>query len=158
MTEDEKTYLFQAKLLALGRLSIPMPPGAEAFWQPFIVMHDERWSGQYFWAQSALLVAASVVHFPWLVSGVEVGVTVLFTGLLVQEISGDRRAACAAAVVCAMSPMVLLTGATLHNANLAASLWSGLALGPGEASPGARSPRGRGARLVDRCGLAQPAP
>ena len=50
ITEDEKTYLFQAKLLLGGRLTMPLTEFPRAFWQPFLVEAYGRWSGQYFWA------------------------------------------------------------------------------------------------------------
>ncbi len=129
VTEDEKTYLFQSKLLLLHRLSIPVPPEAKPFWQPFIVHGRAGWTGQYFWAQSAFLALGLVAGSPWLVPPLEVAGAVYFTGRFVEELSRDPRAAILAAFVVASSPIVVLTGATLNNASLstacvALTLWS----------------------------------
>jgi hypothetical protein len=129
MTEDEKTYLFQAKLLLMGRMSIEAPPQAAAFWEPYIVGTGPQWSGQYFWAQPALLALGLLAHAPYAIPSLEVACTVFFTGLLVLELTSDRRAAVLAGVLAATSPLAILTGATLNNANLSAAacavtLWS----------------------------------
>jgi hypothetical protein len=137
ISEDEKTYLFQAHLLLQGRLSTPVPPGALAFWQPFIVMPPGRWSGQYGWAQPAALAPGLLLGLPSLVPPLEAAVTVYFTGKLAAEYAQDVRAGVLAAALAALSPIVLLSAGTLHNANLAATcaaatLWgvSRLARGP----------------------------
>jgi hypothetical protein len=137
ITEDEKTYLFQAKLLLLGKLTIPVPAGAEAFWEPFLVAANGHWSGQYFWAQPALLALGLAAHATYLVPAVEVACTVVFTRLLVDELTTDRRAGALAAVLVATSPIVVMTGGTLLNANLsaacgAASLYAVARIGRGE--------------------------
>ena len=119
LTEDEKTYLFQAKLLLLGRLTTPVPAAADALWQPFIVESAGRWSGQYFWAQSALLALVLPLHAAYVVPALEVGCTVYFTYRLAGEITEDGRAALVAALLVASSPIVLWTGATLLSASLA---------------------------------------
>lgn len=128
ITEDEKTTLFQAHLLIQGRLSVPVPEGAVAFWQPFVVMPAGRWSGQYPWGQSALLIPGVLLGNPWVVPPVEAAITVYFTARLAEEYTGDSRAGLLAAALGALSPIVVLSGGTLHNANLAAacaaaSLW-----------------------------------
>jgi hypothetical protein len=128
ISEDEKTYLFQAHLLLQGRLSAPVPPGSLAFWQPFIVLPPGHWSGQYGWAQPAALAPGLLVGVPHLIPPLEVAVTVYFTGKLAAEYTQDARAGILAALLAAMSPILVLTAGTLHNANLAAacaavSLW-----------------------------------
>src|SRR5262249_9035770 len=77
-TDDELTYLFQARLLLSGRLTIPAPPEHAAFMHPFLVEANGRISGQYFWAQSALLALGEALGNPWLVPALEVAVTVYF--------------------------------------------------------------------------------
>jgi len=130
--EDEKTYLFQSWLLGRGRFSVPVPPGSTAFVQPFVVAIDGTWTAQYFWAQPAVLLLGTLVHFPWGVSALCLATTVYFTALLASEYaqpSPDHRAGVVAAALAATSPMLVMTGGTLHNANLSAtcgvvSLWA----------------------------------
>ncbi len=129
ITEDEKTYLYQAHLLLGGKLSEPVPPEAMSFWQPFIVSVDGKWSGQYFWAQPAALALGLLVHAPSVVSPIEAAVTVIFTGKLAAEHTGDDRVGVLAAALAALSPIVTLTAGTYHSANLSAccaavSLWA----------------------------------
>jgi hypothetical protein len=128
LTEDEKTYLFQSKLLATGQLTIPVAPEADAFMQPFIVVRDRLWSGQYLWAQPAILLLGKALGSPWISSSLLVGLATLFTGLLAEEYAQDRRTGLLAAGLLAASPLAILTGGTIHNANLsllcaAAGLW-----------------------------------
>jgi hypothetical protein len=98
-----------------------VPAGAEAFWEPFLVAADGHWSGQYFWAQPALLALGLAAHAVYLVPALEVACTVVFTHLLVGEWTADRRAAALAALLVATSPIVVMTGGTLLNANLSAA-------------------------------------
>ena len=121
LTEDEKTYLFQSKLLLHGSLSAPVPPGGSAFWEPFLVGAGGRWSGQYFWAQPALLAIGMAAHALYVVPAIEVACTVVFAGLLAEELTEDRRVGILTAVLVATSPVVVMTGATLLNANLSAA-------------------------------------
>lgn len=119
ITEDEKTYLFQARLLVSGRLTIPEAPEHRSFLQPFLVSRDGVVSGQYFWAQPALMAIGETFRWPWLAVGLEIGVAVFFSGKLAADLTDDGRVGLVAAAIVASSPLVIETGATLHNANLA---------------------------------------
>lgn len=129
ITEDEKTYLFQAKLLLSGHLTMPRPDFPRAFWQPFVVEAGGRWSGQYLWAHPALLALGLLLRLPAVIPAVELVTGVFFTGLLVEEYAGDRRAGVLAALLLGGSPLALLTAGSLHSATLsmacgAVALWS----------------------------------
>ena len=129
LTEDEKTYLFQAKLLTMGKLSIKVFPEGKAFWESFMVGKPGQWSGQYFWGPALLLVPGVLIGCPWVIPLLLLGVTVYATAEAAREYSGDVRVGLATAALIATSPLVILTGATLHNANLSATcisvaLWS----------------------------------
>ena len=45
--EDEVAYLFQAKTMALGRLTVPSPSQPEAFWTPFVLDYQGQRFGKY---------------------------------------------------------------------------------------------------------------
>jgi hypothetical protein len=129
LTEDEKTYLFQAKLLLGGRLTMPVPDFPRAFWEPFVVEAHGRWSGQYFWAYPALLALGLLIHLPALFPALAFMTAVYFTGLLVEEYAGDRRAGVLAALLLATSPLAFFTAGSLHSATLSmacgtVALWS----------------------------------
>lgn len=129
ISEDEKTYLFQSHLLREGHLSAPVPPGSAVFWQPFLVVVSGRWTAQYPWGRAAVLLPGLILGLPNLVPAVEAAVTVYFTGKLAAEYARDARVGILAAALAALSPIVVLTAGTLHNANLSAacvavSLWA----------------------------------
>jgi hypothetical protein len=141
ITEDEKTYLFQAKLLLGGHLTIPVPDFPRAFWQPFLVEAGGRWSGQYFWAHPALLALGLLLHLPAIVPALELMTGVFFTGLLVEEYARDRRAGVLSALLLAGSPLALFTAGSLHSATLsmacgAVALWSMARVANGRPSVG----------------------
>lgn len=128
ITEDEKTYLFQARLLLSGHLTIPEAPEQRSFMQPFLVARDGLVSGQYFWAQPAFVAIGEAIGLPWLAIGFQVALAVYFTGKLAADLADDGRVGLVASAIVASSPLVISTGATLHNANLAlacsaAALW-----------------------------------
>jgi 4-amino-4-deoxy-L-arabinose transferase-like glycosyltransferase len=133
LTEDEKTYIYQARLLLSGGLTTEPPAVSQAFYQPFIVEAQGRWSGQYFWAHPLLLVPPLLLGVPHLASAVLFAFTIFFGARLAEDYTGSSRTGLLAAVLLASSPMLLMLGSTLHNANLAAccataSLWALLRL------------------------------
>ena len=127
-SEDEKTYIFQAELLRLGHLSIPVAPEGDYFAAPFFVMHAGRWSGQYFWGQPALIALASLLGSPWVAATVELALTIGLSGLAAARFFRSERVGVLTAALLATSPLLVINGATLLNVNLAAtciaaSLW-----------------------------------
>ncbi|MBI5533686.1 MAG: glycosyltransferase family 39 protein [Deltaproteobacteria bacterium] len=122
LTEDEATYLFQARLLLSGHLSAHVPLQAYAFHQPFFYLVSiDQWSGYYQWAHPALLAIGLVVGSPWLTSIFMLALTVFFSGKAAEEYSGEARAGVVAALVVALSPLAVLTAGTIHNSNPAAA-------------------------------------
>lgn len=146
ITEDEKTYLYQARLLLAGRLTVPVAPEQAAFMQPFLVTRDGLVSGQYFWAQPAFVAIGEAVGLPWLAVGFEVAAAVFFSGKLAAEVTGDRRVGAVAAALVASSPLVVATAATLHSATLAVACSSAALFGIARLSRGAPIDAG-GSRL-----------
>ena len=45
--EDEVAYLFQARTMALGRLTVDSPANPDAFWTPFVLDHRGQRFGKY---------------------------------------------------------------------------------------------------------------
>jgi hypothetical protein len=64
---DASAYLFQAKIIASGHLSAPLPADPAAFQGPFMVTVDGRWFAQYPPMTSLLLAVGVVLRAPWLV-------------------------------------------------------------------------------------------
>jgi hypothetical protein len=68
-SEDEVAYVFQAKVFAQNRLSVPTPPLAEAFWTPFVVDYQgQRFSLKYPIGWSLLLSLGIRLGAPWLIN------------------------------------------------------------------------------------------
>ncbi|MEW5958188.1 MAG: hypothetical protein AB1801_10720, partial [Chloroflexota bacterium] len=67
-SEDEVAYIFQARVFAQNRLSVPAPDNAEAFWTPFVVDHAGRRFGKYAPGWPLLLSLGYRANAPWLVN------------------------------------------------------------------------------------------
>lgn len=81
-SEDEVAYLFQAKVLADNRLTVPSPLYADAFWSPFVVDYEGRRFGKYPIGWPLLLSVGIRFGVPWLVNAVLATVTLALLGLL----------------------------------------------------------------------------
>ena len=67
-SEDEVAYLFQAKVMARSRLTVPTPPLKDAFWSPFVVDYQGRRFGKYHPGWPLLLSLGVRLNAPWLVN------------------------------------------------------------------------------------------
>ncbi len=121
LSEEEKTYIFQAKLLLLGRLTVPMPPESSALIQPFLIQRDGLLTGPFHWAQPAMIAVGLMLRVPHIVTAIQVGVTVFFACKLAEEYLSDVRAGVLAGFLVASSPLLITSGSTLHNASLRAA-------------------------------------
>jgi hypothetical protein len=117
--EDEVAYLFQSRIFARGDLVIETPQPRRAYWQPFVVDHNDRRFGKYTPGWPALLALGVLIGQPWVVNALLAGLTVALTYRLGREIFNPETGVFAAALA-AFSPMALLLNATLmgHTAAL----------------------------------------
>jgi hypothetical protein len=67
-SEDEVAYLFQAKVFALNRLTVPTPQNADAFWTPFVPDYEEQRFGKYAIGWPLMLSVGVRLGAPWLVN------------------------------------------------------------------------------------------
>jgi 4-amino-4-deoxy-L-arabinose transferase-like glycosyltransferase len=67
-SEDEVAYVFQAKVFAQHKLSVPTPANARAFWTPFVVDYNGQRFGKYAPGWPLLLSLGFRVDAPWLVN------------------------------------------------------------------------------------------
>ncbi|MCB0168338.1 MAG: hypothetical protein KDI79_29185, partial [Anaerolineae bacterium] len=81
-SEDEVAYLFQAKVLAENRLTVPTPPQAQAFWSPFVIDYDQQRFGKYPPGWPLLLSFGIRLGAPWLINAILGTVTLALIGLL----------------------------------------------------------------------------
>jgi Dolichyl-phosphate-mannose-protein mannosyltransferase len=117
--QDATVYLFQAKVLALGRLSVPVPPMPSFYYQEFVLVHHGQWFGKYPPGWPLLLAAGVLLHLPWLVNPVIAALDILVLFAIGTEIY-SRGVAILACMLVATSPFFLVLAATYlaHTATL----------------------------------------
>ena len=145
--EDEVAYLFQAKTMALGRLTVPSPEPEEAFWTPFVLDHEGRRFGKYSPGWPAVLALGVLLRLPWLVNPLLAALSLYLVYRLGRTLY-DGATGLLAAALGLLSPLFLVLGGSFlsHLASLfwllLFSLWfiwtargrhSGYALGAGAA-------------------------
>jgi len=116
--DDERIYLWEAQNLLHGSFTAVRPEPSEFFHRFFLFMLREpggRWASIYPPGQPALIALGMLVHAPHLPQLVLVGLTIWTASRLADELWGGETAALTAALV-ATSPLVVMIGATLHNA------------------------------------------
>ena len=126
--EDEYAYLWQARLIADGQISMPSPPEAEGFFIPFVIDYQGRRFGKYPLGWPVVLSLGVIVGVRWLVNPLLAGLAVWLTFRLGQKLLGDRIGLLAAALT-VVSPLFLTyTGSLLsHILGLVLSLFFALA-------------------------------
>jgi 4-amino-4-deoxy-L-arabinose transferase-like glycosyltransferase len=67
-SEDEVAYIFQAKVFAQNRLTVPTPQNSDAFWTPFVVDYQGQRFGKYPPGWPLLLNLGVRLGAPWLVN------------------------------------------------------------------------------------------
>jgi 4-amino-4-deoxy-L-arabinose transferase-like glycosyltransferase len=122
--EDEVAYLFQARTMALGRLTVPSPSQPEAFWTPFVLDHHGERFGKYAPGWPAVLglgVLAAEGKAAWLVNPLLAALALYLVYRLGQTLY-DTRAGLLAAALGLLSPLFLvLSGSFLSH--LASLVW-----------------------------------
>ena len=103
--------MFQAKLFAQGTLAAPAPPDFGFSPSPHINIYDGLWFSKYPFGTSLLLGMATSLGVPWLLPPLTTGLTLLFFFGVVCELFG-RRIAALSLLFAALSPTVLIIGAT----------------------------------------------
>lgn len=117
-TDDERIYLWEAQNLLHGSFTAARPEPGEFFHRFFLFMLREpggRWASIYPPGQPALIALGLLLHAPHLPQLLLVGLTIWTASRLADELWGGETAALAGALV-ATSPLVVMIGATLHNA------------------------------------------
>ncbi len=122
--EDEVAYLFQARTLALGRLTVPSPAQPESFWTPFVLDHRGQRFGKYppGWpAVLALGLLASGGSAPWLVNPILAALALYLVYRLGQTLYDGWTGLLAAALGLASPLFLVLSGSFLSH--LASLVW-----------------------------------
>ena len=121
---DEMSYAFQGKILASGRLWLTPPPVPAAFAIDHILFHNGHWCSVYPPGWPLLLAAGWLIHAPWIMNPLLLGVSILGLWRLAIQLF-DRETAFLSILLFCISPFVILTSAGFmsHSATLCASLW-----------------------------------
>jgi hypothetical protein len=106
--DDERSYLFEARLLASGHASLPAPPAALR--NPMFLL-EPAWLSKYPPGQALVLAAGVLLGAPWLAPLVLQGLLVLGVYVYVRDEYGPRLGLVAAAFA-AVSPCLVVGGAT----------------------------------------------
>jgi hypothetical protein len=102
LIDDERAYLFSARLFAHGHVGLPTPP--HALVNPMILL-EPMWTSRYPPGQSLILAPATLVGAEHLVEPILAGVLVLAAWSFARDSFGPRHGALAA-LLAATSPFV----------------------------------------------------
>ncbi len=97
---DETQYLFQARLMAAGKLTAEPPPVPEAFAMYMTPHLDDRWYGIFPPAFPAILAVGVFFGAQWLVNPILAGFCVLLSYLFFQQMYSRRFARLAVVLLC----------------------------------------------------------
>jgi len=124
---DEVVYLLQARYLAAGHLSLPLPPVAEAFNIDLLTYQASRWFSPVPPGWPMILSAGAFLGVPWLVNPVLAGISVLLAAMLLRELY-PRRTVRLVLLLLAASPWHLFMAMSFmtHTATLTAALLAAL--------------------------------
>jgi hypothetical protein len=126
---DEVVYLYQARTLAAGSLSLPAPPVPEAFSIYMMPTAAERWYSPFPPGWPALLAGGTLVGLPWIVNPFLAAVGVLLTYFLVSELHSRRLALLVVLLLCASPWYVFMAMSFMsHVATLVLALAAALAM------------------------------
>lgn len=124
--EDEFAQLWQAEVMADGRIYLESPPAPRSFLVPFVVDYEGRRFGKYPPGWPAALSLGVRVGAPWLVNPVLAGLSAWLIYRLGAK-AFSRGIGLVAQVLSILSPMLLMLSGSLmaHNLSLflACSFW-----------------------------------
>jgi 4-amino-4-deoxy-L-arabinose transferase-like glycosyltransferase len=119
--EDEVAYLFQARTMALGRLTVPSPSHPDSFWTPFVLDYRGQRFGKYPPGWPAVLAIGVLAGTPWLVNPVLAAVALYLVYRLGRTLY-DERTGLLAAALGLTSPLFLVLGGSFLS-HLASLVW-----------------------------------
>ena len=111
---DTASSLFQARLLASGRLAADAPPDHGFSPSPHINIHGGRWYSKYPFGNALALALGELIGAPWLIPALATGASLLLLFFLVRQLHGPRLGLLAA-LLGLLSPATLGMGATMFS-------------------------------------------
>lgn len=120
---DEVVYLIQARYLAEGRLTLPLPPAPDAFNVDLMMYQATRWFSPVPPGWPFILAAGTFLGATWLVNPILGGLNVVLAHSLLRHVY-PARAARLATLFLALSPWGLFMAMSVmtHTATLTAAL------------------------------------
>jgi hypothetical protein len=110
--EDEFANLWEAQVMAGGRIALPSPPDADSFLVPFVVDQGGMRFGKYPPGWPGLLALGAAAGIPYWINPLLAGLAVWLTYRLGSRFGGGGIGVLAAFLT-ATSPMVLMLSGTL---------------------------------------------
>jgi 4-amino-4-deoxy-L-arabinose transferase-like glycosyltransferase len=110
--EDEIAYVWQARAIAGGKLTVPSPPQSESFLVPFVVDHNGQRFGKYPLGWPVVLAIGIRLGIRSMVNPLLAGLGVWLTYRLGKKIFGEA-VGILAAVLTLTSPFFLINSGTL---------------------------------------------
>ena len=111
-TEDEVTFLFQAKTIAEGRLIASAPEHPEFFRMSFVIARDGQWFGKYPPGYPVLLALGDLAGQAWIINALAASAAVGLAVLAGRRLY-DLRTALLAGLLLALSPFFILQSGSL---------------------------------------------
>jgi hypothetical protein len=126
---DEVVYLHQARYLAEGRLSLPVPPVPEAFEVYLMDLKNGQWFASPPIGWSAVLALGVLLGIPWLVNPVLAGCNVLLAYRLLEGVF-DPKTARMGVLLLAVSPWYVFMAMNfmMHTLTLTCALLASVAI------------------------------
>lgn len=118
---DEVLYLFQARYMAQGKLSIPAPPVPGAFSFYLLPYRSNQWYSIFPPGWPAVLALGVRVGVPWLVNPLLAGVNILLSYKLVSQLYSRRLARWTVFLLC-VSPWYIFMAMNFMSHTLALTL------------------------------------
>ncbi len=97
---DETQYLFQARYMSAGQLTVKAPLAPQAFSMYMVPDQEARWFGIFPPAWPALLAIGMLFNAAWLVNPLLAGVCILLAYIFFQEIYSRRFARISVLLLC----------------------------------------------------------
>lgn len=87
---DGVIQLFQSKMYAMGRVSVPVPDNIEFFFDTFLAVRYGQWFSQYPPGYALIMVPGVLIGHPELINPLLTGITVILFGLILREFNLSR--------------------------------------------------------------------
>lgn len=124
--EDEMAFLWEAQVMADGKIALPSPPSPRSFLVPFVVDHEGLRFGKYPPGWPAALSLGARFDLEWAVNPLLAGIGVWLIYRLGSRVGGPWIGVLAAALTAASPFFLMLSGSLMGHSFglvLAAAFW-----------------------------------